>query len=171
MHGTLEPNQYVLVDKLTPHFDSYSRGDIVVFNPILREDSCSAAGVPLEAEGKRRTSSGSSVSRATRSSCATAPCAVNGVELNEPYIAGTPRQTLTGGQSSWTVPPDRLFVMGDNRPNSTDSRQFGPICVSRRHRPRVAALLAARHPRHPADADLPTSPAAIGVAIALRPAR
>jgi hypothetical protein len=27
------PNQYVLVDKLTPHFDDYHRGDIVIFEP------------------------------------------------------------------------------------------------------------------------------------------
>src|SRR4029079_6676433 len=33
MEHTLEPDQYVLVDKLTPHFDTYKRGDIVVFNP------------------------------------------------------------------------------------------------------------------------------------------
>ena len=31
--ATLEPDQYVLVDKLTPRFDTYKRGDIVVFNP------------------------------------------------------------------------------------------------------------------------------------------
>ena len=31
MENTLLPNQYVLVDKLTPRFDSYQRGDIVVF--------------------------------------------------------------------------------------------------------------------------------------------
>src|SRR4029078_5684405 len=33
MERTLEPNEYVLVDKLTPRWDPYSRGDIVVFNP------------------------------------------------------------------------------------------------------------------------------------------
>ena len=33
MERTLEPDQYVLVDKLTPRFDQYSRGDIVVFEP------------------------------------------------------------------------------------------------------------------------------------------
>ena len=33
MERTLEPEQYVLVDKLTPRFDTYKRGDIVVFHP------------------------------------------------------------------------------------------------------------------------------------------
>ena len=33
MEQTLEPEQYVLVDKLTPRFDTYKRGDIVVFTP------------------------------------------------------------------------------------------------------------------------------------------
>ena len=33
METTLEPGQYVLVDKLTPRFDTYKRGDIVVFKP------------------------------------------------------------------------------------------------------------------------------------------
>ena len=33
MERTLEPGQYVLVDKLTPRWDDYNRGDVVVFNP------------------------------------------------------------------------------------------------------------------------------------------
>ena len=33
MEHTLEPEQYVLVDKITPRFDAYKRGDIVVFTP------------------------------------------------------------------------------------------------------------------------------------------
>ena len=33
MERTLEPEQYVLVDKVTPRVDPYDRGDIVVFNP------------------------------------------------------------------------------------------------------------------------------------------
>src|SRR4029077_8533004 len=33
MEHTLEPEQYVLVDKITPRVDPYDRGDIVVFNP------------------------------------------------------------------------------------------------------------------------------------------
>ncbi|MFL5779199.1 MAG: signal peptidase I, partial [Chloroflexota bacterium] len=33
MERTLEPEQYVLVDKITPRFAEYKRGDIVVFTP------------------------------------------------------------------------------------------------------------------------------------------
>ena len=33
MERTLEPDQYVLVDKLTPRFDPFQRGDIVVLHP------------------------------------------------------------------------------------------------------------------------------------------
>ena len=51
MRQTLEQNQYVLVDKLTPHFDTYSRGDIIVFNPARREDSCDSQGVDETGEG------------------------------------------------------------------------------------------------------------------------
>jgi signal peptidase I len=130
MHGTLEPNQYVLVDKVTPHFDSYSRGDIIVFNPIERQGSCTDPGIPLEAEGTNTPyikrvigEPGDHVELRGGS------VYVNGVQLNEPYTLNRPTD-ITGSQSSWTVPADRLFVMGDNRPNSADSRQFGPICIS-----------------------------------------
>ena len=45
MEQTLEPDQYVLVDKLTPRFDAYKRGDIVVFNPP--DDWAAASGTPF----------------------------------------------------------------------------------------------------------------------------
>ena len=44
MERTLEPEQYVLVDKLTPRFDTYKRGDIVVFTP---PDEWGEGGTPF----------------------------------------------------------------------------------------------------------------------------
>ena len=45
MENTLQPEQYVLVDKLTPRWSTYSRGDIVVFDPP--ETWSAGGGVPL----------------------------------------------------------------------------------------------------------------------------
>lgn len=41
-----------------------------------------------------------------------------------PYGKNIP---TTSGNNSWTLGPDQLFVSGDNRPDSLDSRAFGPI--------------------------------------------
>jgi signal peptidase I len=123
MQGTLEPGQYVFVDKLTPRFDSYHRGDIVVFSapesagrqegvPFIKR----VIGVPGDAveihDGR---------------------VFVNGDELDEPYLfegALGAEPTETAQRSQWIVPDGQLFLMGDHRTQSIDSRAFGPVPIA-----------------------------------------
>lgn len=126
MMVTLLPDQYVLVDKLTPRWSPYGRGDIVVFDPP--ESWAPNGGVPFI---KRIIGlPGDTVElRDGR-------VYVNGTMLDEPYInedgEGQPQTTdpQPGGATEWLIPAGQLLVMGDNRQNSADSRSFGPIEVT-----------------------------------------
>jgi signal peptidase I len=126
METTLEPDQYVLVDKLTPRWAPYSRGDIIVFEPP--ESWQSGGGVPfikriIGLPGDTVELRGGRVY-------------VNGIKLEEPYIYkdnGVPQTTdpQLGGSSRWVVPTGELLVMGDHRQDSADSRSFGPIEIAK----------------------------------------
>lgn len=125
MEVTLLPDQYVLVDKLTPRWAPYSRGDIVVFDP---PESWSPAGsVPFI---KRIIGLPGDTIELREGKVF-----VNDVELDEPYVNtedGVPQTTdpQPGGATEWVIATDQLLVMGDNRQNSADSRSFGPIEVA-----------------------------------------
>jgi len=127
MEHTLEPDQYILVDKLTPRFDSFKTGDIVVFTPP--EQFASPDGVPYI---KRVIGVGGDKVEIRDDGFVY----VNGHKLDEgSYIFkdedGNPQPTVppNPNQKTGAGPQGDLFVLGDHRMSSADSRVFGPITL------------------------------------------
>jgi signal peptidase I len=128
MYPTIVQGQYVLIDKISPHFSDYQRGDIIVFNP---PDGYSEGGVPFI---KRVIGLPGDTIRLDNGNVYVTPAGGSAVRLEEPYVAtdvsGALEPTLPrnpDGTSEWVVPTDSYFVMGDHRSVSQDSRVFGPI--------------------------------------------
>lgn len=114
MQDTLHEGQFILIDKLTPRFDPYQRGDIVVFRPPARaaeRDDTPYIKRVIGVPGDRLEIRDGQVW-------------VNDVPLDESeYVYdGEPTYAFDQRITSWDVPPDSLFVLGDNRTNSADSR-------------------------------------------------
>ena len=110
MRPGLHDNEYVLVNKLAYLFHGPMRGDVIVFQypkDPTQDFIKRVIGLP-----------GDTISWNTTQ------VFVNGVALKEPYLS-TPSNL--NNQPAFTLPANQYFVMGDNRPQSTDSRTFGPV--------------------------------------------
>lgn len=124
MNPTLVENDRVLVDKLSYRLHDVSRGDIVVF------ERPEAAGGIEEEDLIKRVIGLENEQIAIENNTVY----VNDQALEEPYLPeGTVTMSSDGvtctRDSPCAVPEDHVFVMGDNRSDSSDSRltNIGPI--------------------------------------------
>jgi signal peptidase I len=116
MLPNLQPDQHLLIDKLTPRFDDYSRGDIVVFHPPDASSETPFIKRVIGLGGEHVDVRDGGVY-------------INDVLLTEPYTFRNQPTEPVCGQGSWDVPAGSIFVLGDHRQQSTDSRCFGTVAV------------------------------------------
>jgi signal peptidase I len=109
-------SEYLLTEKVTYYMRDPERGDVVVFTPPVSEtDEFIKRVIALPGE-KVMVKDGHVY--------------IGGTLLKEPYLKDTlvtaSGTFLTEGLE-YEVPEGKYIVMGDNRPNSSDSRYWGPI--------------------------------------------
>ena len=119
MEPTFLSGDYILTSKITYKLRPMERGDVIVFKSPKNPDVDYIKRI-IALPGDKITITNSQVY-------------VNDILIKEPYI-GSSTNLWDGGYmkegESVIVPKDTIFVMGDNRQRSSDSREFGPVPVS-----------------------------------------
>jgi signal peptidase I len=109
MEPTFHNGDYVIVNRLTYQWGEIQRGDVVVFPyPLSPEEDYIKRVIGLP--GDRVAIYGGNVY-------------VNGQRIEEPYISSAPANDV----AETVVPEGYVYVLGDNRNASSDSRSWGPL--------------------------------------------
>jgi signal peptidase I len=114
MRPTLEEGDRILLNRLVYRFREPARGDIIVLHSPINPDEDLVKRI-VGIGGDRLAVSGGRLY-------------LNGVAQAEPFLL---EQSFDGEMPETVVPPGEVFVMGDNRNNSGDSRLFGSIPTGR----------------------------------------
>jgi signal peptidase I len=110
MQPTLMEGDRILLNRVVYHFREPRSGDVVVFHSPLSEKEDLVKRIVAVAGDRVAVRQGALY--------------VNGVAHEEPYLL---EQNIEGDYPEILIPAGRVFVMGDNRNNSGDSRLFGPL--------------------------------------------
>lgn len=108
MEPSLHDGEFVVINRLAYRWENVQRGDIVVFHYPLDPDRRfikRVVGLPGD-----------------QIQIVDGEVFVNGDLLDEPYLAANPRY-----EGLWAVEPNSVFVLGDNRNNSSDSQNWGNL--------------------------------------------
>jgi signal peptidase I len=112
MEPTFQTGQYLIVDELTYHFEEPQRGDVIIFKyPLDPTQYFIKRIIGLPGETVSIKGGALSVTKTDGSV----------LDLPEPYV----KNIGNGADMSVTIPAGQYFVMGDNRPESSDSRYWG----------------------------------------------
>ncbi len=117
MDPTFEDGDRVVANKIVEYFGGYETGDVVVFNseagPAYVKRVIGTPGDTVKMEDKQ--------------------VYVNGEPLEEDYVVNTGDSYMDNftlsdlGVEDGEIPEDQFLVLGDNRPISRDSRDFGMV--------------------------------------------
>ncbi|MGB8213430.1 MAG: signal peptidase I [Anaerolineales bacterium] len=123
MRPTLNDGEFVLINRMAYQVGTFQHGDIIVFRPPMYPEASfwrSLLGLPNISDNYEDYIKRIIGLPGDTIKIANGLVQINGVTINEPYIAAAPDYS---GQ--WTVPAGNLFVLGDNRNNSADSHAWG----------------------------------------------
>ncbi len=109
MEPHIDSGEYVLINTLAYRFGPPHRGDIVAFIHVADRPELYIKRVVGIAGDTIRIDRG--------------VVYVDGTRLDEPYVRYNDPRSF----GEITVPPNSVYVLGDNRANSEDSRFFGPV--------------------------------------------